>query len=120
MFPKNVYHCSCVGFEIKLCLVNGHYSLKDICKKLNEKLDADRKIYCSKCGDNLKEVIFSCRQHMSLVSLCEHDNEKCVRCIKRYLKMAYHCYDYTSFNLPLSIKKEKKTLCLIVEKLKIG
>ena len=121
MFPKTVYHCSCVDFEIKLCLVNGHYSLKDIVKKLNEKVDTHYKIYCSKCGDNLEDTIFSCRKHMSLVSCCEIDNKKCVRCIKRYLKMAYHCcYEYTSFDLPISIKKEKKTLCLIIEKLKIG
>ena len=30
MFPQTVYHCSCVSLQIKLCLVNGHYSLKDI------------------------------------------------------------------------------------------
>ena len=78
MFPKTVYHCSCVDLEIKLCLVNGHYSLKDICKKLNEKVNTDRKIYCSKCGDNLEYVIFSCREHMSLVSGCEVDNERCI------------------------------------------
>ena len=118
MFPKTVYHCSCVDFEIKLCLVNGHYSLKDICKKLNEKI-SNHKIYCSKCGDNLEDVIFSCREHMSLISGCELDNKKCLPCIKRYLKTAYDCccYDYTSFDLPMSIKKEKKVLCLIIEKL---
>lgn len=118
MFPEKVYHCPCVAFEIKLCLVNGHYSLKDICKTLNQKVNANRKIYCSKCGDN--EAIFSCREHMSLKSGCEFElnNKRCVRCIKRYLKMAYCCcYDYTNFDLPLSIKKEKKVLCLIVEKL---
>ena len=120
MFPKTVYHCSCVDLEIKLCLVNGHYSLKDIVKKLNEKV-AFHKIYCLKCGDNLENVIFSCRKHMSLISYCELDNERCLRCIKRYLKIAYDCcYDYTNFDLPMSIKKEKKVLCLIVEKLKIG
>ena len=47
MYPKKVYHCPCVAFEIKLCLVNGHYSLKDIVSKLNEKVNANRKIYCT-------------------------------------------------------------------------
>ena len=119
MFPKKVYHCSCVDFEIKLCLVNGHYSLKDIVKQLN-KVHNGRKIYCSKCGDNLEDAIFSCFEHMSLVIYSENTNKKdCLRCIKKYLQHAYHCcYDYTSFDLPISIKKEKKTLCLRIEKLK--
>ena len=117
MFPKTVYHCSCVNLEIKLCLINGHYSLKDIVKKLNEKVSYN-KIYCSKCGDNLQNVIFSCREHMSMISGCEMDNKKCLRCIKRYLKTAFDCcYDHTNFDLPMSIKKEKKVLCLIVQKL---
>ena len=119
MFPKTVYHCSCVALEIKLCLVNGNYSLKDIVKKLNKKASY-RKIYCSKCGDNLENVIFSCRKHMHLISICElKDKGRCLRCIKRYLKTAYDCcnYDYTNFDLQMSIKREKKTLCLIVEKL---
>ena len=116
MYPNKVYHCPCVGLEIKLCLVNGHYSLKDIISKLNEKVNTDRKIYSCKCGQN--EVIFSCRKHMSMISGCEIDNQRCIRCIKIYLKTAYHCcYDQTNFDLPLSIKKEKKVLCLIVEKL---
>ena len=85
MFPKTVYHCSCVDLEIKLCLVNGHYSLKDIVKKLNEKLCYKKNIFCSKCGDNLENVIFSCREHMSLISVCEFNNKRCLRCIKRYL-----------------------------------
>ena len=55
---------------------------------------------------------------MSMISGCEMDNEKCLRCIKRYLKTAFDCcYDHTNFDLPMSIKKEKKVLCLIVQKL---
>ena len=120
MFPEKVYHCSCVDLKIKLCLVDGHYSLEDICKKINEQLYADNIYYC-KCGDTLENVIFSCRQHMSLISGCELDNKRCLRCIKKYLKIAYDCcYNHTNFDLPMSIKKEKKVLCLIVEKLKIG
>ena len=68
MFPKKVYHCPCVSLQIKLCLVNGDYSLKDICKKLNQvevEVEGDnQKIYCSKCGDNMEDVIFSCTKHM--------------------------------------------------------
>ena len=121
MFPKNVYHCPCVNLQIKLCLVNGHYSLSDICQKVKEELIGDNVYYC-KCGNDLEHAIFSCKKHMSLISVCElNDNQRCLRCMRRYLKLAYHCcYAHTSFDLPTSIKKDKKTLCLIVQKLKIG
>ena len=127
MFPNKVYHCPCVNLEIKLCLVNGQYSLKDIVKKLNEKID-DRKIYCSKCGDDLQGVIFSCTEHMNLVifstkevdgyiELDEQLKNSCKYCLKKYLKVAYHCcYDYTNFDVPITIKKEKKVLCLRIPK----
>ena len=61
MYPIRVYHCSCVAFEIRLCLINGQYSLNDIVSKLNEKVNAG-KIYSIKCGNN--EAVFSCRNHM--------------------------------------------------------
>ena len=127
MFPNKVYHCPCVKLEIKLCLVNGQYSLKDIIKKLNEKIDA-LKIYCSKCGDDLQDVIFSCTQHMQLVivsikeengyfELDEKVKDSCKYCLKKYLKVAYHCcYDHTNFDVPITIKKEKKVLCLRIAK----
>ena len=116
MFPKRVYHCSCVAFEIKLCLVDGDYSLKDIISKLNKKVNSNCKIYCSKCGN--EEVVFSCRQHMSFVTNCEIDSKTCLKCIKTFLQTGYYwCYEYTNFDLPLLIKKDKKVLCLVVEKL---
>ena len=109
-------------------MVNGNYSLKDICKTLNQKVD-DRKIYCSKCADDLQDVIFSCTEHMHLVifsikedngyiELTEEVKKSCKYCLKKYLKAAYHCcYDHTNFDLPLPIKKKKKVLCLILNKL---
>ena len=130
MFPNKVYHCPCVSLVIKLCLVNGDYSLKDICKKLNQKID-NRKIYCSKCGDDLQDVIFSCTDHMRLVifsvkededssyiELHQKTKDSCRNCLKKYLKTAYSCcYDYTNFDLPLTIKKQKKVLCLCLDKI---
>ena len=116
MFPEKVYHCPCVAFEVKLCLVDGIYSLKDIILRLNEKLNSNCKVYCSKCcNDN---VVFSCRQHMSFVTNCEKDNKTCLKCIKTFLQTSYYwSYEHTNFDLPLLIKKEKKVLCLVVEKL---
>ena len=126
MFPNKVYHCPCVTLEIKLCLVKGNYSLKDICKYLNQNVD-QKKIYCSKCGDDLQHVVFSCTEHMNLVifsvkqendyyvQLNEDIKKSCKYCLKKYLQTAYNCcYDYTNFDLPITIKKEKKVLCLRV------
>ena len=60
-------------------------------------------------------VVFSCRQHMPLVTYCKMD---CLKCIKTFLQTSYYwCYEYTNFDLPLYVKKEKKVLRLIVEKL---
>ena len=128
MFPNKVYHCSCVSLEIKLCLVNGQYSLKDICKKLNETID-DKKIYCSKCGDDLQNVIFSCVNHMQIVilsctqvgtyvELTETAKNSCKICIKKYLQTACECcYEHTDFDVPIAIKKKKKVLCLRLTKI---
>ena len=117
MYPKKVYHCPCVAFQVRLCLINGHYSFKDIILYLNQNLRLNRKIYSSKC--KFDEFVFSCREHMMLRSICEdNNNERCLKCIKTYLQTAYHCcYEYTNFDLPLLVKKNKKVLCLIVEKL---
>ena len=96
MFPKRVYHCQCVAFEVKLCLVDGHYTLRDIISKLNEKINFSHKIYSSKCGN--EEVIFSCRKHMSFSTGCEIDNKRCLKCIKTFLQTSYSCYEYTNFD----------------------
>ena len=126
-FPEQVYHCSCLSFNIKLCLVNGNYSFIDICNELNR--TRGDKIFCSKCGDNKQHVIFSCIKHMAMVvfsqeinegyiELTEQTKDKCLRCIRNYLQIAYRCcYEYTDFDLPMTIKKERKTLCLCLRKL---
>ena len=128
MYPDKVYHCQCVSLDIKLYLVNGEYSLKDICKKLRES-KVNRKLYCCKCGDGKRDVIFSCVDHMQLtIFTVKHDNEyvhldeksknSCKCCIKKYLQTAYSCcYQHTSFDILLAIKKEKKVLCLRLTKL---
>ena len=121
MYPNKVYHCPCVSLEIKLCLVNGHYSLKDICKKLNQSKE-HRKIYCCKCGDGLQNVVFSCINHMQLVifsikqdgsyfQLDEKTKNSCKYCIRKYLQAAYSCcYQHTDFDVPIAIKKKEKSV----------
>ena len=116
MFPKKVYHCPCASLLIKLCLVNGHYSFRDICKYVTQKLNGNN-VYCCKCGDHLENVVFSCKKHMCLMNQFDYDH-RCYICLRRYLRMAYNCcYEHTDFDLPTSIKKDKKTLQLIVGKL---
>ena len=128
MYPDKVYHCSCVSLDVKLCLVNGDYSLKDIITKLR-KSKVNRLFYCCKCGDGKRDVIFSCENHMRMtvfsvkhddgfIHLDQQSKNKCKRCIKKYLKTAYNCcYQHTNFDIPLAIKKEKKVLCLRLTKL---
>ena len=125
-FPEKVYHCSCVSLDVKLCLVNGNYSLTDICNEINQ--TRGEKLYCSRCGGNNEYVIFSCLNHMAMVIFHQEINndyidltiqskDQCLRCIRKYLKIAYKCcYEYTDFDLPMSIKKNKKTLCLCLSK----
>ena len=125
MYPNKVYHCLCVSLEIKLCLVNGQYSLKDFCKRLNQSKD-HRKLYCCKCGDGC--VIFSCLNHIPLVIIkkdgsyfkLNQKTKNCRRCLRRYLQLAYSCcYEHTDFDVPIAIKKKKKVLCLRVMNNKI-
>ena len=116
MFPEKVYHCPCVALQVKKCLVDGVYSLKDFISRLNKEVYSNHKIYCSKCcNDN---VVFSCRQHMNFITNCERYQKTCLRCIKTFLQTSYYwSYEHTNFDLPWVVKKEKKVLCLIVEKL---
>ena len=125
MYPNKVYHCPCVSLEIKLCLVNGQYSLKDICKRLNRSKN-HRKLYCCKCGDGC--VIFSCLNHIPVVIIkkdgsyfkLNQKTKNCRRCLRRYLQSAYSCcYEHTDFDVPIAIKKKKKVLCLRVMNNKI-
>ena len=128
IYPRKVYHCQCVSLDVKLCLVNGDYSLKDICTKLRQS-KVNRLFYCCKVGDGKQDVIFSCLNHMQLtvfygkhndgyLHLDQQSKNNCKRCIKKYLQIAYSCcYQHTNFDIPLAIKKEKKVLCLRLTKL---
>ena len=128
MYPNKVYHCQCVSLDVKLCLVNGDYSLKDICTKLRQS-KVNRLFYCCKCGDSKQNVIFSCFDHMQLtifygkyndgcLHLQQQSKNKCKRCIKKYLQLVHSsCYEHTNFDIPLTIKKERKVLCLSLEKI---
>ena len=124
MYPDKVYYCPCLKIDVMMCLVNGDYSLNDIINRLL-KSKANKLFYCTKCGDNKQNVIFSCVNHMKLKTflvgdghLTEEHRNNCVRCLKKYLRTAYSCcYEHTKFDIPLQIKKEKKVLQLRLTKL---
>ena len=101
MFLMRVYHCPCVDFEIKLCLVNGLFRLKDIISELKQS-NLNCKIYGSKCR-NKKDIVFSCQRHMVLKTVCKSGNTRCLRCIKAYLQKSYYLYKYTNFDLAIPI-----------------
>ena len=65
MYPDKVYYCQCLKVVIMMCLVNGDYCLKDICSKI-KKSKVNRLFFCTKCGDQKRSVIFSCKDHMRL------------------------------------------------------
>ena len=124
MYPNKVYYCPCIKIDVMLCLVNGDYSLNDITNKIT-KSSVNRLFYCCKCGNDNRDVIFSCVRHMRLKSfivgdghLSDRHKNNCKRCIKKYLKTAYSCcYQHIKFDVPLTIKKQKKVLCLRLTKL---
>ena len=125
-FPKKVYHCSCLNSVIISCLLDGIYSLGDICKEINQFKTNLMKIYCVKCGDNNEDVVFSCTQHMAIVifSVKMHAPEKLpdkatddcnieltdetktyfAKCVKKYLQKMYYHYHCTNFDLPMATK----------------
>ena len=124
MFPDKVYYCPCLKIDVMMCLVNGDYCLKDIIRKL-KKCQAKRVFFCTKCGNDKHDVIFSCVDHMRLKTflvgdghLSDDHRNNCKQCLKKYLRTAYSCcYQHTKFDVPLQMKKEKKVLCLRLTKL---
>ena len=124
MYPDKVYYCPCLKIDVMMCLVNGDYSLKDICSKV-KKSKVNRLFFCTKCGDQKRSVIFSCTDHMRLKTylvgdehLSDDHKNNCKQCLKKYLRTAYSCcYEHVNFDVPLQIKKEKKVLRLRLTKL---
>ena len=117
MFPNKVYYCPCLKIDVMMCLVNGDYSLKDITTRLL-KSKAKKLFYCTRCGDDRQNVIFSCTDHMKLKTflvgdghLSDEHRNNCRNCLKKYLRTAYSCcYQHTKFDIPLPMKREKKVL----------
>ena len=125
MYPNKVYYCRCLKIDVMMCLVDGCYSLNDIINKIKNHSKINRLFYCARCGDDKKNVIFSCVSHIRLRSFLCGDNhltdqhkDRCPRCIKKYLRTSFSCcYEHTKFDVPLVVKRQKKVLRLRLKKL---
>ena len=127
-FPPKVYHCSCLNTAVTSCLVDGVYSLRDICYKISRDDTSPKKLYCAKCGHDKKDVIFSCCDHMAMaifsvkrydctkspdestasVYLKDETKTYCQGCVKKYLQLTYYAYRHTNFDLPLAQTRKRK------------
>ena len=104
-FPEKVYYCDCLQEVIEKC--EKPSSLQDISNKI-DKCDGQT-IYCTKCNDDKKDVVFSCLKHMTYgtlavelhknnVVLIETDaRHYCLRCVKKYLQEKYYLFKYEIF-----------------------
>ena len=105
-------------------MLDGIYSLGDICYQIKQVNTTIKKIYCAKCGDNKQDVVFSCCDHMAMVifsiktksddkttaSIYCNDETKnyCITCVKKYLQAMYYRYQHTIFDLPLAATRKRK------------
>ena len=104
-FPEVVYYCDCLQEIIDGC--EKPSSLLDIYNKIDIKGDT---IYCTKCGDDKKDVVFSCTKHLTMETFVVeiHNNNVvvietgarnyCLSCVKKYLREKYQMFNYEIFN----------------------
>ena len=104
-FPEVVYYCDCLQKVIEKC--KRPSSLQDTCNEIN---DSDGEmIYCVKCGDDKKDVVFSCTKHLTMGTFAVeiHNNkvaviqtetrQYCLSCVKTYLQEKYQIFNYEIF-----------------------
>ena len=99
VYPKTVYFCNCLKMVMEKCKKG--CSLQDLCNEINNNDTGDNIIYCSKCGDDKQDVIFSCTNHLAMgtfviqyvendaITMQMKDKLFCLSCIKRYLRKNY-------------------------------
>ena len=110
-FPQKVYRCSCLEHVIASCLLNEIYSFIDICVKVNQTVR--EKIFCTKCGENKQDVIFTCTGHIPLIILTVETSQSidgqtsyyfrdetktyCPICVKICLRRMYYYFEHVNF-----------------------
>ena len=123
LFPKRVYHCTCLRQAIEECLDNGEESFLDIVCYLNH---FDHKnglllprIFSSIVGQNKEHCFFVCEAHLRNVILgirdfkctaSENDEETvcvdyyskkefyCPGCVRHYMELMYNCFFLFNFD----------------------
>ena len=122
-FSSKVYRCVCLTVAIEKCFDEGNYSMVEIVDELNNYpfLDQNKnKIFSIKCGEENKDCIFICEDHLAVVlfakkeivctdipslvhttiSYCSGKKETyCKGCIKHYLKTMYNYFYFVNFDL---------------------
>ena len=97
-FPSKVYRCPCLMAIVNDCYENDLNSFVEIHDEVwNFVLnDSDiGKVFAVKCGENLKDCIFVCEKHLSIII---------------FGKKQFNCTDEPSFdNVTLFYNEDKKT-----------
>ena len=125
-FPSKVYRCACLGQIIENCRDNGIFSFTDIIDEISTHkfIDDDKnKLFVVKCGEKLKDCIFTCERNLSIILfakknfsctetptetnitvtyLCGRQETYCVGCIRHYLKLMYGYFYFVNFDLKFS------------------
>ena len=125
-FPSKVYRCVCLAVAIENCFDEGNYNLVEIVDELNNYTFSDKnknKIFSIKCGEENKDCIFICENHLAVVlfawkkitytdtpslenvtiSYCSGKKETyCKGSIKHYLKSMYNYFYFVDFDLKCS------------------
>ena len=125
-FPSKVYRCASLGQIIENCCDNGIFLFTDIIDEISTHkfIDDDKnKIFAVKCGEQLKDCIFACERHVSIVLFakkkfscsdnptetnitvtycCGKKETYCVGCVKHYLKLMYNYFYFVNFDLKFS------------------
>ena len=101
-FPETVYFCDCLQMVIEKC--KKPCSLQDLCNQINDDDNDGEIFYCVKCGDEKKDVIFSCLNHLTMGTFLiqsvtdniivfeTHSRHFCLLCIKKHLRKKYNLF----------------------------
>lgn len=97
-FPSKVYRCPCLMGIIDFCRENDINSFVEIHDEVWDFVLNDGeidKVFSVKCGENLKDCIFVCKKHLSIII---------------FGKKRYNCTDEPSFdNITVYYNEDKKT-----------
>ena len=121
-FPEKVYRCPCLLQVIDQCFENDDNSFVEIHDEVVSFVleNGLPKVYAIKCGENLKDCIFCCEKHVSIMVFAkkkidctaeisfetltinyddDNDDEKtfCKQCVKKYLRDSVDYFFFKKF-----------------------